>query len=233
MMQPTLWIGALCAALHFLVVQAEEMPSAAQPAAQTEEARTDEFVQAETILNQYQVRTIEALAATGKAREMALAAMMLYAEELSPALRVQQKVWWRRAWDTAAGDAMVVHMLVMGYRRAVEETAQDTELHQQAARLWHTLEPSNLAPMLYLEQPLESLLTQVGSSVYIDLHHYALGRWIHSTLGRHPPTAQELQALEMVNSIIPKEYRLLDGRDVLHTYLTLVTQNALSVRAIG
>jgi len=223
-MNRTLWMGLLCTALHLGPLQAEE--AATQPAAQ-EEAIPAAIVHAEAVFEQYLTRTIETLAASGKARNMALAAMLLYDDSLPPALRAQQVPLWRTALDTAGGDAMVTHMVVMGYRREGETSAQDTALRQQAARLWQTLEPSNLAPMLYLDQPLESLLAQAASSVYVDLHLYELGRWIHSTLRRYPPTAQELQAFAAADAAVPEDQRL-GGGDNLLAMLTVGTQYALS-----
>jgi len=223
-MNRTLWMGLLCAALHLCPLQAEE--PAVQPVAQKEEIPAA-VLHAEAVYRQYLTRTVETLAASGKARDMALAAMLLYDEDLPQTLRAQRGLWWRTALDTAAGDVMVAHMVVMGYRREGETSAQDTTLRQQAARLWHTLEPSNLAPMLYLEQPIETTLAQAASSVYVDLHLYALGRWIHSTLRRYPPTTQELQAFAAADATIPEENQRLGGWDNLLAMLTVGTQYAV------
>jgi len=228
-MNRSLWMGVLCAAFHLCSVQAQE---ASAPVAHTEEMPAA-ALHAQSLYDQYLARTIKALAATGKARDMALAAMLLSDDSLAPALRMHRQQWWRTALNTAAGDVMVMQMVVMAYRGEGETTAEDAALRQQAARLWHTLEPSNLAPMLYLDQALESLLAQAASSVYVDLHSYALGRWIHSTLRRYPPTEQELQAFAAADAVMQKEDPQGPHRfgnwDHMLNLLTLETQYTASL----
>jgi len=226
-MRPTLWIGALCAALHLLAAQAEEPP--VQPAAPTEAAMPAEHLHAAAMYDQYLARTIQALAATGKAREMALVAMMLYNEDLPQTLRAQRDVWWRTALDAGATDPMVLRMVLMSYRgEKPPETPEDTELRQRAARLWQTLEPFNLAAVLYQKEvPLDTLLAQAAASVHIDLHLFELGHWIHSTLRRYPPTAQELQAFAAADAVTPEKHLRLGGWDNLLAMLTVGTQHAV------
>jgi hypothetical protein len=171
------------------------------PLPDDEEAMTPEqaaqMQAAEDAAQSYYSRIATDLAASGKSRELALAATLLQFATppppsddamvddtpSQPSPRDPRADTWRRLASARAGKDVLVNALLM--------QADDSHVGRQAAERWRQLEPDNLAPLLFRGSSADGLLAATSSTSRFDLHMYAQVRWIQSALQAHPPSAAE------------------------------------------
>ncbi len=157
-------------------------------------------------------RTAAALAAGGKARDLALAAILLPLADAPPAgeppagdapsqaVRRDPRVGqWRTLASARAGsDVLANVLLVQG------DTAADAAVRTQALERWRRLEPDNLGPRLHVAGDAGTWLPAAGAYARLDLHYYDQLRWMQAALAAHPPGADE-QALFGGGDMAPEE----------------------------
>jgi len=148
-------------------------------------------------------RTAEALAASGKARDLAFAATLLQlagqdrpagappgGDAPSQAVPRDPRVGkWRQLASARAGSDVVANALLLQ-----GDGAADAAVRTQALARWRKLEPDNLAPRLY-DGAVGEWLPQAGQHARLDQHYYAQLRWMQAALAAHPPGADERELL--------------------------------------
>lgn len=146
-------------------------------------------------------RSAQELAATGKAREQAFAALLLEAANWKPPMDAQAddgrpsqpapsdpRIARRRALAAAhAGNDVIANALLV--------SSMDESVRRQAAARWRASEPDNLAPLLWQGLDGDALLTAARGSTRFDLHYFEKLRWMQRALLSHPPTPAELAVL--------------------------------------
>lgn len=158
------------------------------------------------------------LAASGKARELALAATLLALATREPpqdagvegdapsqpAPRDPRIDQWRRLASARAGSDVLANVLLM---QADSGTAADTQVRAEAIERWRMLEPGNLAPRLYAGADIDLLLADARLMDRHDMHWYAQARWLQSAFLAHPQTDAEraaiVQAQDAVDEALP------------------------------
>lgn len=147
-------------------------------------------------------RVAQALAATGHARELALAALLRRSTSVAteggvpppgdaPSRRTAgdaQADAWLRAAAAKAGSDVLANQLVAA-------AAEDGPLRREAAQRWQAAEPGNLVPLLSMDLPADALLADARRAEDADVHLYAGVRWTRAALARHPPTVAEQRVL--------------------------------------
>lgn len=145
-------------------------------------------------------RAADALAASGKARDLAFAATLLQLADGTPPVgsppggdapsrpsprdaRVGQ---WRQLASARAGSDVLANVLLLQ-----GDTAADATIRAQALDRWRRVEPDNLAPRLYAGGGVADWLPQAGSYARLDQHYYEQLRWMQAALVAHPPRADE------------------------------------------
>lgn len=145
----------------------------------------------------YHRRVADLLAATGRPRELAFAAMLrqmaawspttpdraVPSDPLVPGLR-------ERALATAGNDVLALTLLAQA-----DGLQERGRTGATAVVRWQQLEPGNLAPWLYDAMPPEALLQGAATFNRYDSYAYPRVRWIAEVLTRHPPTAEEQRIL--------------------------------------
>lgn len=146
----------------------------------------------------YYLRIAAELAATGKPRELAFAAILLPLADQPPqgaipggdapsqaVARDPRVAQWRKLASARAGSDVLANILLLqGDSRAADPT------RGQALERWRRLEPDNLAPRLFAGDA-EAWLPQAGAYAQLDMHYYEQLRWIQAALAAHPPRAAE------------------------------------------
>lgn len=176
----------------------------AQPAVQLPAQEIACMEGARTAARSYKLRLSEQLTRSDDARELALAAMLRLVAMWSPSdpdkigyepsqaiVHDAQISKWQRAAVASAGSDVIAHVLLMAAVSALE----DADIKALATEQWRRLEPGNIAPLLHMDLPAASLLSQVGDVERFDTHHYDTMRWMVQVFERHPPTADETAAL--------------------------------------
>lgn len=142
----------------------------------------------------HNARVADALAETGRARELAFAAMLasvagdtvaMPSGDALPGQEANAEIAaWREAALALAGDDVMANQML-----AVDDGA-DRALRARAAARWHALEPGNLAPLAYLGLPVDALLALARDTDHSDSHTYDVVRWMQSALLRHSTAAE-------------------------------------------
>lgn len=177
---------AMACALALLAAQAQYTVAGVQ--AGGEVSPTQDEVARNRAEDAYMHRVAQALGRAGDARHLAFAVLLdaAHAPRQTPG---QATVWLQAALDAAGQD-------VQAYRLIASTKSPDAAaLRAEALRRWSRLEPDNLAPLMHQKLPLPQWLEQARSATYLDSDLYGNVRWMQSALLRHPPTAQELVAL--------------------------------------
>lgn len=172
---------------------------AQEPAAQAEQARA---VAAERVARNYHERVASQIAASGQARDLALAAVLRRIAidgPDGPAAGDADVRAWRAAAAAQAGDDVLANaLLMMGAEGDADPVVR------QAAQRWARAEPDNIGPRLFLEDGVESMLADARAFSRFDLHMYDQVRWVQAVLLRHPPSASEQSTL-FGNQAVPLE----------------------------
>lgn len=148
----------------------------------------------------YYSRIAPQLAASGKPRDLALAATLLKiatteslqgaptngATPSRPSPRDPRIRQWKQLASERAGKDALANALLMQ-----ADAADDTPLRTEAAARWRRLEPDNLAPIYFLAGPVDTLLADARTTRRFDLHFYDQVRWMRAALSAHPPTVGE------------------------------------------
>lgn len=165
---------------------------------------TGEMQAARSATQAYYARIAPELAASGRPRELALAAILLRIATSNwtegtpadgdvpsqPSPRDPRIDQWRQLAAARAGKDVLANALLMQ-----ADTPADASLREQAADRWRRLEPDNLAPLYFLAGPADRLLADARSTSRFDVHLYDQVRWMRSALEAHPPTAAENASL--------------------------------------
>jgi len=179
---------------------------AQEPAAQAEQARA---VAAERVARNYHERVASQIAASGQARDLALAAVLRRIAidgPDGPAAGDADVRAWRAAAAAQAGDDVLANaLLMMGAEGDADPVVR------QAAQRWARAEPDNIGPRLFLEDGVESMLADARAFSRFDLHMYDQVRWIQSRLVAHPPTANERAAMFADGEVPVAEYAAING----------------------
>jgi len=148
-------------------------------------------------------RVADALAASGKPRDLAFAATLLQlagqagvagaapgGDAPSQAVQRDPRVGqWRQLASARAGSDVVANaLLVQG------DGAADAAVRAQALARWRKLEPDNLAPQLHAGG-VADWLPQAGRYTRLDQHYYEQLRWMQAALAAHPQTAAQRAVL--------------------------------------
>lgn len=191
-----------------------QMPPPEAPAMSAEEAAR--LQAAQQAARAWHARMAVELAASGKARELALAATLLQLAARNPAPdagiegdapsqptprdpRVDQ---WRRLASARAGSDVIANALLTG---ADSGAPGDAAIRGEAIERWRRLEPDNLQPLLYGDANIGPRLAQARTTKRFDGHLYDQVRWIQSALLAHPPTEAERSAMTFDGDFSPDE----------------------------
>ena len=143
----------------------------------------------ESAWDAYLHRVAAQLAGSGSGRDLAFAAILINLSPRDKSAVSQAEGWRQDALERAGQDALAYQLL------ASKAPEDEGEVRSEAARRWLALEPSNFSALMQQALGPQELLVAARESRYADLHMYDGVRWMQSALLRHPPTAQELQAL--------------------------------------
>jgi len=156
---------------------------------------------AQAAVGSWYTRVADALAASGKARDLAFAATLLEGagqdaaaappggDAPSQAVRRDPRVGkWRQLASARAGSDVVANVLLLQ-----GDDAADATVRKQALARWRKLEPDNLAPRLHAGGAVGDWLPQAGRDARLDQHYYEQLRWMQAALAAHPPGADELE----------------------------------------
>lgn len=171
------------------------------PAPEPAVAQPDEAeMQAMRATEAYYARIAPQLAASGRPRELALAAVLLQIATTDwpegvppdgdapsqPSPRDPRIDQWQQLASARAGKDVLANALLMQ-----ADTPGDARLRAGAADHWRKLEPDNFAPLAFLAGPADALLAAARGTSRFDLHLYDQVRWMRAALIAHPPTAAE------------------------------------------
>ncbi|AOH35708.1 hypothetical protein BGP89_04500 [Luteimonas sp. JM171] len=159
---------------------------AQQPGAEPAQAQA---IAAERVARNHHERIAAEIAASGQARDFALASVLrtIALERIGepPPDDARSREWREAAAARAGADVLANALLMMGAGGA------DDPIREQAARRWAQAEPGNIAPLLFQDAGVDALLANARGFDRFDMHMYDQVRWIQSRLLRHPPTAHE------------------------------------------
>lgn len=202
MMKATMIRCMLVSGLFLVAGQGHaQMPAGVEP--ENQDAAAMQAVQ--TASQAWYTRSAHELAATGKAREQAFAALLLQVADWKPPMEAQADdgrpsqpapgdpriARWRALAAAHAGNDVIANALLV--------SSMDASVRRQAAARWRASEPDNLAPLLWQGLNGDALLAAVRGSKQFDLHYYEKLRWMQQALLSHPPTPAELAVLNQVS----------------------------------
>ena len=198
---------------HFVLACAltcSAVPAIAQaPYARFGEAAAEPDVDAAQVAwRSWSERSAAALAATGQARDLALAATLRDVATRAPddpdteapsvaAAPDPRADAWRREAATRAGDDMLANRLLAH--------GGDAATRLRMAQRWLGTEPQNFAPLLMRGGDMDVMLADARSATRFDLHMLDDVRWMQAALLRTPPTAAERAALLGGEAFVPEE----------------------------
>ena len=142
----------------------------------------------------YSLRVARALGRSDGARDLALAAVLeatARPNAAATALAADAARWRAEAATKGAGDTITQQLLV-----AAALVGDDPDAGVAAARRWQSLEPGNLAPLMFQGLDADAVLAAAAQSGRNTPDPYPLQRWAAGVLRRHPPTASEWVTLD-------------------------------------
>jgi len=171
-------------------------------------AEQPEGAAAQAAWRSWSARSATALAETGRARELAFAALLrglADADPEGPAAGSAQPVapdgdasaWRRDAAERAGNDALANALLAYG---------ADEATRLRAAQRWLGADPQNLAPLLVRGGSVDALLADARVANRFDLGMLEQVRWMQAALLRTPPTPGERAALADADEFVPAEH---------------------------
>lgn len=151
-------------------------------------------------------RSAAALAASGQARDLALAAALqtgAQSGEVPVSLAVAvtadtQSAAWQRDAAAKAGDDIIANALLAA--------TIDASVRARAAQRWLGAEPQNLAPLLVRGGSVDVLLVDARGATRFDLHMLDRVRWMQSALMRTPPAPAERAAFADGDDFVASEH---------------------------
>ncbi|MGY1459470.1 MULTISPECIES: hypothetical protein [unclassified Luteimonas] len=182
--------------LPFLLLPALSAPALAQmqqPPEPTQEELERAQQRAEA-WQAYSLRVARALGRSDGARDLALAAVLeatARPNEGATVLAADAARWRAEAATKGAGDTITQQLLV-----AAAMVGDHQAGAAAAARRWQSLEPGNLAPVMFQGLDAEGVLAAAAQSGRNTPDPYPLQRWAAGALRRHPPTASEWATLD-------------------------------------
>ncbi|WP_162454908.1 hypothetical protein [Pseudoxanthomonas kalamensis] len=72
--------------------------------------------------------------------------------------------------------------------------SKDIELRDVAASRWQALEPDNLAPLAFVDEAGEMMLSRAEEARRFEMHYYDLIRYLTGVFRAHPQSEREMQA---------------------------------------
>lgn len=195
-----------------------QVPAREAPAMAAEEMARMQASQ--DAMRAWHARVAAELAASGRPRELALAATLLESATFlqgpeagmqddapsRPTPRDPRVDQWRRLASARAGSDVLANVLLM---QADPDAAGDAQVRAQAIERWRVLEPGNLAPRLQAGADIDGVLADARVSDRYDMHWYEQARWLQSAFLAHPQTDAEraaiLQAQDAVDDGLSRE----------------------------
>ncbi len=189
-------IGLALALAAAAQAQVRATPQPPPPLSEADTPETGESAQP-SAWNAYLHRVAQQLASAGSGRDLAFAALLANPSPGDAGAGSQARGWRQAALERAGQDVLAYQLLT--YKAPGHESG----LRAEAARRWLALEPSNFSALMEQAKSAQELLVAARESRYADMHMYDGVRWMQSAVLRHPPTAQEEQALG-----VSPDYRL-------------------------
>jgi len=194
-------LACLVALLPAAFSCAAQVPMPDDGAMDADEAAELQAAQAAT--GAWYARVADALAASGKPRDLAFAATLLQmagqagmagaapgGDAPSQAVPADPRTGkWRQLASARAGSDVVANALLLQ-----GDAPADAAVRTQALARWRKLEPDNLAPDLYAGTAAD-WLPQAGRYARLDQHYYEQLRWMQAVLAAHLQTEAERAVL--------------------------------------